>query len=64
MKCTSMVCLSILWNGEQLESFKPSHEIRQGNLVSTYVFVLCMEVLSQLIFSAVDDGSWHRIKLS
>lgn len=56
--------LSILWNGERLESFKPSRGIRHGDPLSPYLFVLCMDVLSQNINVEVVNGAYLGIKLS
>lgn len=44
----------VLWNGEALEDLKPTWGIHQGDPRSLYLFVLCMERLSQLINMAVD----------
>lgn len=44
LKTTS---LSVLWNGKQLETFIPGRGVRQGDPLSPYLFVLCMEVLGQ-----------------
>lgn len=48
----------------QLESFNPLRCIRQGNPLSSYLFILYLEVLSYHIISAVDGGSCKGIKLS
>lgn len=48
----------------QLYSFQPSRNIQQGDSLSSYLFVLCMEVLSYYIHSAVENGHWNGIKLS
>lgn len=44
--CVSSASLSVLWNGEQLENFKPSRGLIQGDPLSPYLFVLSMEALS------------------
>lgn len=59
-----MASLSILWNGEKLESFQPLRGIRQGEPLSPYLFLLCMEVLSHYTNSIVGSGDWKDIKLS
>jgi len=49
LSCISSVSTSILLNGGSLEPFYPSRGIRQGDLLSPYIFILCMEFLGQLI---------------
>ncbi|KAI8563661.1 hypothetical protein RHMOL_Rhmol03G0126400 [Rhododendron molle] len=64
MSCVSSVQTSILWNGEPLPEFKPNRGLRQGDPLSPYLFVLCMERLSILINSKREEGSWKGIKVS
>ena len=49
MSCTSSLAISILFNGGALEAFQPSRGIRQGDPLSPYLFIFCMEVLGALI---------------
>lgn len=64
MNCVTSVNSSILWNGETLEEFSPGRGLRQGDPLSPYLFVLCMERLSILIDKKCDSGSWKGIKVS
>uniref|UniRef100_A0A2N9GVI8 Reverse transcriptase domain-containing protein n=1 Tax=Fagus sylvatica TaxID=28930 RepID=A0A2N9GVI8_FAGSY len=64
LKCVSTSSFSILVNGGQMENFKPSRGIRQGDPLSPYLFILCMEYLSLKILEECDNNSWKGIKAS
>ena len=49
MSCVSSVSTSILVNEEALDPIYPSRGIRQGDPLSPYLFILCMDYLGQLI---------------
>lgn len=49
MNCTTSKTLTLKWNSEKLESFAPKRGLRQGDPMSPYLFVLCMEKISLLI---------------
>lgn len=63
MHCTSS-CFLILWNGSRLEPFTPSRRLRQGDHLSPYLFVLCIEKLSIMIQKRVQVGEWHTIYIA
>jgi hypothetical protein len=62
MYCVTSSNFSFLWNGNKMPPFKPVHGLRQGNPLSPYLFVLCMEKLSIAINDAVHQGTWTLIK--
>lgn len=64
MTCVESSHLSILWEWDQTEFFKPGRGIRQGDPVSPYLFVLCMVRLSHIIYKAVQEVRWKGIKTS
>lgn len=64
MKCVETSKLTIMWNGEKLENIIPERGIRQGDSISPYIFVICMERLSHLIKNKVTQGKWKGIKMA
>ena len=64
MSCVSSSSISILVNGRALELFYPSRGIRQGDPLSPYLFILCMEVLGALIEEKCKAKLWNFVKAS
>jgi hypothetical protein len=64
LECVSTSSFSILVNGDQMETFKPSRGIRQGDPLSPYLFILCLEYLSLKILEECDNNNWKAIKAS
>lgn len=64
MGCVETAKLAPIWNGEQLDWITPSRGIRQGDAISPYLFVICIERLSHLINDSVHNKRWKGIKLS
>ncbi|KAK4257184.1 hypothetical protein QN277_006806 [Acacia crassicarpa] len=58
MACVSTTSMSILWNGEGSPCFTPSRGVRQGDPLSPYIFVLCMERLGHLIRAECEARRW------
>ncbi|XP_026417218.1 uncharacterized protein LOC113312696 [Papaver somniferum] len=54
-QCICTVSYYVLVNGSPSDPFYPSHGIRQGDCLLPYIFILCMEVLSQLLVKAEDE---------
>ncbi|XP_050207419.1 uncharacterized protein LOC126656837 [Mercurialis annua] len=55
-QCISSPSMSIIWNGNTTKSFSPSCGIRQGDPISPYLFVLCIERLAHLINHACNSN--------
>ena len=49
MSYIAMTSISVLVNRGALQSFEPSRGIRQGDPLSPYIFILCMEYLGHFI---------------
>jgi hypothetical protein len=64
MHCVSSSTFSILWNGNKLPQFKPTHGLRQGDPLSPYLFILCMEKLSAAINNVVNQRKWEPIRIN
>ena len=64
MQCVMNPGMSLLWNGEKTEAFTPQRGLRQGDPLSPYLFVLCMEKLFHQSEFSVANKEWKTIKLS
>lgn len=63
MHTVSSVEINVNWNGVRNSFFYPQHGIHQGDLISPYLFVLCMDKLSHLIEQEVRSKNWKVINL-
>ena len=64
MNYVSTTSTVILFNGNKLDSFHPSRGIRQGDPISPYLFLLCMEFLGAHISALCEGNRWDKIMAS
>lgn len=64
LQCVVNLSMSILWNGEKMTAFTPARGLRQGDSLSPYLFVLCLERLCHMIDCSMGVGDWKPICLS
>lgn len=61
MECITTVSYSILINGEPSQTIRPSRGLRQRDLLSPYLFLLCTEGLQDLLTKAAASGDIRGI---
>ncbi|KAL8156575.1 hypothetical protein AgCh_001610 [Apium graveolens] len=59
MLCVQTVSYSISFNGSQIGPVNPNRGLRQGDPLSPYLFLLCVEGLSFLLTKVVENGKIH-----
>lgn len=64
MRCVETPRLALLWNEQQQDWIYPKRGVRQGDALSPYLFVLCVERLSHIIKRSANEGRWKGIRLS
>lgn len=64
MFCIKFVSIQVSWNGSPLDVFFPSRGIRQGDLMSPYIFVLCIERLGLAIRKNMESGAIKLVRIS
>lgn len=63
MICVKTVTYSILVNGEQKVVIRPTREIRQGDPLSHFLFLLCIESLHGIINQVARMGEINKFSL-
>lgn len=57
--CVTSTSYSVLLNGQSGFTFQPNRELRQGDFISPYLYLLCEEGLNSLFYAVI-----HGIKIS
>ena len=61
MRCVSTPSFSVRINGKAYGNVIPSRGLRQGDLLSLYLFLICAEGFTSLLAKAELDGRLHRV---
>ena len=64
MHSLASTLISLLWNGSKTECFTPTRGLRQGDPLSPYLYVFCMERLGEMIQDEVRVGRWLPLQAS
>ena len=62
-QCISTVKFTLLLNGSKISTILPSRGLRQGDPLSPYLFILCVDVVARLINREVARGAIKGVKL-
>ena len=63
MTCVKSVRYSVKFNGKLLEVFTPSRGLRQGDPLSSFLFLFIADALSALISKSVDEGNLKGVSI-
>lgn len=62
--CAFSSYMYVLINGSTIKDFEVEQGLREGDLLSPFLFVLVMEVLTSLMNKAVDKGEFRGFKIN
>lgn len=64
MLCVTSVSYSFLLNGSQFGSLVSNRGIRQGDPLSPYLVICCVEAFIKMVESAVGEGRLKGIRIA
>ena len=64
MKCVSSISFSVLFNIIPCDTLKLETDLRQGDLLSPYLFILYAKVFLGLILRAQEEPTLHGIRIA
>ena len=63
MSCISSVSFSFKIKGKVCGDIAPSRGLRQGDPISPYLFIICVEAFSKLISTSIDKQEINGIRI-
>ena len=63
MQCVTSASYTMLFNDSYIGPIIPGRGLRQGNSLSPYLFILCVEGLSYLIRRDINSSVLHGVKI-
>ena len=63
LECVSTVHYTLLVNGSITQSFKPAKGLRQGDPLSPYLFLMCVNIMSLTLIKAENNKDIQGVKL-
>lgn len=64
MLCVSSVRYIVIHNNHEIGPIVPHRELRQGDPLSPYLFLICSEGLSAMLQAEVHRGNLHGVKVA
>ena len=64
MRCVTSVKYHVLFNGQPIGNITPHMGLRQGDPLSSFIFILCTEALVSLINHAENQGKITGMRVS
>ena len=64
MSCVTTSSFSIRLNGKAYGNFRPTRGIRQGDLLSPYLFLICAKAFTSLLAREEENGRLHGVSIS
>ena len=64
LECVSTMSFKLLINGGKTGQFRPKRGLRQGDPLSSYLFILCQEVLSRILEKEFKEKNISGVKAS
>ena len=64
MSCVTTSYFSVCLNGKAYGKFRPTKGIRQGDSLSLYLFLICVEAFTSLLAREKENGQLHGVSIS